>query len=105
MDSRVSAGELARLGVTVRIPATLRTYTSGQDEVLLEGSDLATLLRRLDEAFPGLRDRILDETGKPRPYVNVFVNEELVHEPLPQVRLSSGDVVHILPSVAGGSIG
>ena len=77
MESRVSAGELARLGVTVRIPTTLRAYTDGQDEVLLEGTDLAALLRRLDDAFPGIRERVVDETGAPRRYVNLFVNDEL----------------------------
>lgn len=105
MESRVSPEELARVGVTVRIPATLRTFTDGQDEVILEGADLATLLRRLDQAFPGIRDRVVDETGGPRRYVNVFVNDELVRGPLAQVRLASGDTVHILPSVAGGSDG
>ncbi len=105
MESRVSPEELARVGVTVRIPATLRTFTDGQDEVVLEGADLAELLRRLDGAFPGIRERVVDETGNPRRYVNLFVNDELVRGPLARVRLSSGDVVHILPSVAGGLIG
>ncbi len=105
MDSRIPPEQLTRLGVTVHIPPTLRTYTSGQDEVVLEGLDLATLLHRLDDAFPGIRQRVVDETGAPRPYVNLFVNEELVREPLLRVRLTSGDVVHILPSVAGGSFG
>ncbi len=97
--------QVARLGVTVHIPPSLRTFTDGQDEVLLEGADLDALVRQLDQAFPGIRDRIVDETGRPRPYVNVFLNEELVRQPLPEVRLSAGDVIHILPSVAGGSIG
>ncbi len=105
MESRLSPEELARVGVTVRIPATLRTFTDGQDEVILEGADLAALLRGLDDAFPGFRERVVDETGNPRRFVNVFLNNELVREPLDRVRLSSGDVVHILPSVAGGSNG
>lgn len=102
MDSRIPPTQVARLGITVHIPPTLRTFTDGQDEVLIEGGDLATLLTRLNEAFPGIRERVVDETGRARPYVNVFLNEELVREPLPAVRLVSGDVVHILPSVAGG---
>jgi molybdopterin converting factor small subunit len=105
MNSRLSPKQLERLAVTVHIPPTLRTYTQGQDEVVIEGADLGAILRRLDEAFPGIRERVVDETGSPRPYVNLFVNEELVREPLAQVPLSSGDVVHILPSVAGGSLG
>ena len=71
----------------------------------LEARDVAALLRALDDAFPGLRDRVVNEAGRPRPYVNVFVNEELVRAPLAEVRLAPGDEVHILPSVAGGSSG
>ena len=105
MDSRPSTEELARSGVTVHIPPALRSFTDGQDEVLLEVGTVTSLLKRLDDAFPGIRGRILDETGRPRPYVNVFVNDELVREPLDRVSLVAGDVVHILPSVAGGSLG
>jgi len=86
----------------VHVPPALRSYTSGRDEVLLEASDLASLLDLLDSAFPGLRDRIAEETGGPRRYVNVFVNDEQVRGPLSEARLAPGDVVHILPSVAGG---
>ncbi len=105
MDRRASPEEIARLGVTVHVPPALRTYTDGQDEVHLEAQDVASLLERLDVAFPGFRQRVVDETGRARPYVNVFVNEEMVRGPLAQIRLSPGDSVHILPSVAGGSNG
>ena len=105
MESRVSVEELARSGVTVHVPPALRSFTSGQDEVLLEARDVAALLQELDRAFPGIRGRILDETGRMRPYINVFVNEDLVRGPLEKVRLAAGDVVFILPSVAGGSLG
>jgi molybdopterin synthase sulfur carrier subunit len=105
MNPRSSPEDLARSGVTVRIPPALRSFTNGQDEVLLEAGDVASLLRELDDAFPGIRGRILDETGRPRPYVNVFVNDELVRERLDRVSLARGDAVHILPSVAGGSLG
>ena len=105
MDSRVSAKELGRVGVTVHIPPALRSFTSGQDEVLMEARDVASLLRELDAAFPGIRGRITDETGRMRPYVNLFVNEDLVRRPLEQVALGAGDAVFILPSIAGGSLG
>lgn len=105
MDRRISPEDVARLGVAVRIPPALRAYTQGQEEVYVEAGDVAVLLRFLDTAFPGIRDRVVDETGRPRPYVNVFVNDELVHAPLAEVRLSPGDAVHILPSVAGGCVG
>jgi molybdopterin synthase sulfur carrier subunit len=102
MDRRASPEEIARLGVTVYVPPALRTYTAGQDEVHVEADDVASLLERLNAAFPGIRTRVVDETGHARPYVNVFVNEELVRGPLADARLSSGDSVHLLPSVAGG---
>ncbi|HKZ99036.1 MAG TPA: MoaD/ThiS family protein [Thermoplasmata archaeon] len=102
MASRTSPEELARSAILVRIPPALRTYTGGQDEVVLEASDLGSLVDRLETAFPGIRDRIVDETGHRREYVNLFVNDELARSPLREVRLEPGDVVHILPSVAGG---
>lgn len=105
MDRRPSPEEIARPGVTVYVPPALRTFTDGQEEVHLEAGDVDALLKGLDDAFPGIRERVVDETGRPRPYVNVFVNEELVRDSLARVRLSPGDSVHILPSVAGGSSG
>jgi len=101
-QARGSADELMRSGVLVRVPHALREYTNGQDEVLLEALDVASLLRSLDATFPGIRDRVVDETGQPRRYVNVFVNEDLVRGDFEAARLHPGDVVHILPSVAGG---
>ncbi len=102
VTSASSPEEIARAGILVRIPPALRSYTDGQDEIVLEGSDVATLLSALDDAFPGIRDRVVDESGRRRPYVNVFVNEELVVTSLPDSKLRPGDIVHILPSVAGG---
>ncbi|TLZ73942.1 MAG: MoaD/ThiS family protein [Methanobacteriota archaeon] len=100
--TRASSDEIARTGVTVRIPPALRSYTDGQDEVVLEADDVASLLRSLDRGFPGIRDRVVDEAGQRRQYVNIFVNEDLLWSSLPEARLRRGDVVHILPSVAGG---
>jgi molybdopterin synthase sulfur carrier subunit len=102
VTSRASAEEIARVGILVRIPPALRSYTGGEDEVVLEASDLAGLLRALEASFPGIRDRVVDETGRRRPYVNVFLNEDLVMTPFADVPLKPGVVVHILPSVAGG---
>ncbi len=101
----MTANEAERVGVLVRIPSALRVYTHGQEEILLEASDLSALIVRLEEAFPGIADRIVDETGRSRQYVNLFVNEELMRGPLSSIRLSPGDAVHILPSIAGGCHG
>ncbi len=96
------AADAAAQGVLVRLPAALRSYTKGRGEVLLQAPDMAALLERLEEAFPGIRDRIVDELGRLRLYVNVFVNEELVRGSPSEVRLAPGDRVYILPSIAGG---
>jgi len=105
LESRVPSEDLARSGVLVRIPSALLSFTGGQDEILLDAADLASVLARLDEAFPGIGDRIVDEAGQLRQFVNVFVNAELIRAPPGRVALSPGDEVHILPSVAGGSLG
>lgn len=68
----------------------------------MEAETLATLIRVLEESFPGIEDRVVDERGLLRPYVNVFINGELVRRAPSEVGHSAGDVVHILPSVAGG---
>ena len=100
--SGVSPDGIARTGILVIIPPALRSYTDWQDEVVLEASDVAAVLRALDAAFPGIRDRVVDEAGRRRPYVNVFVNEELLLAAFADTKVKPGDVVHILPSVAGG---
>lgn len=102
VTSRMSAEEIARTGVLVRIPSALRSYTGGQDEVVLDAPDLAGMLESLESSFPGIRHRVVDEAGRRRPFVNVFLNEELVMTAFPDVALKPGDIVHILPSVAGG---
>jgi MoaD family protein len=69
----------------------------------LEIDDILELVTRLEEMFPNIRDRILDEHDRTRPYVNVFVNEESIRDlGAERTKLKDGDVIYILPSVAGG---
>ena len=88
---------------TVRIPTPLRPFTDGAADVVVEGSDVATALGALGERFAGLLDRVLDEDGALRPFVNVFVGSTNLRE-LDGLRteLREGDVISILPAVAGG---
>ncbi|ETK30818.1 MoaD/ThiS family protein [Microbispora sp. ATCC PTA-5024] len=91
------------MSVSVRIPTILRTYTNGAAEVSGDGGTLREVLQKLDADYPGIGGRILDETGKIRRFVNVYVGEE-------DVRFAEGldtptpDGVHIsiIPAVAGG---
>ncbi|MXZ99996.1 MAG: MoaD/ThiS family protein, partial [Acidimicrobiaceae bacterium] len=64
------------MAVTVRVPTTLRVLTAGASEVAVYGSTLAEVLDSLESSHPGFRDRILDEAGELRRFVNVFVSDD-----------------------------
>jgi molybdopterin synthase sulfur carrier subunit len=91
------------MAVTVRIPTILRTYTGGAAEVSTEGETLAEVIDALEGAHPGLRARVLDDSGKLRRFVNVYVNDDDVRfaEGL-ATKTGDGSSVSIIPAVAGG---
>ncbi|MER5651169.1 MULTISPECIES: MoaD/ThiS family protein [unclassified Streptosporangium] len=91
------------MSVSVRIPTILRTYTDGAAEVNGEGETLRDVLQKLDADFPGIGARILDESGKIRRFVNVYVGDEDVRfvDNL-DTATPSGVQVSIIPAVAGG---
>ena len=88
---------------TVRIPTTLRPMAGGKSEVEVEGSTVGEVLKSLDAAHPGFADRLLDDDGNLRKFVNVFVADDDVRfmdgleTPVPD-----GETVAIIPAVAGG---
>jgi molybdopterin synthase sulfur carrier subunit len=91
------------MSVSVRIPTILRTYTGGASEVTTEEGTLREVIAGLDAAYPGLCGRILDEGGKLRRFVNVYVGEEDVR--LAQgldTQVPPGVQVSVIPAVAGG---
>lgn len=88
---------------TVRIPASLRTFTQNQDEVQSPGATVGEVIQNLDAKYPGLRSRILDEKGALRRYVNLFHNEEdirFLQELATPVK--DGDRLAVVPAIAGG---
>jgi molybdopterin synthase sulfur carrier subunit len=89
--------------VTVRIPTQLRNLSGGASEVAVEGATVADALTALDAAHPGFGERLHDETGSLRRFVNVFVADEDIRF-LDGVKtaLVDGAVVSIVPAVAGG---
>ena len=89
--------------VTVRIPQPLRNLTGNQATVPGEGADLAGCIAGLEATFPGIKERIMDETGQLRRFVNVYVNGDDVRfiDGL-GTPLKDGDEVSIVPAVAGG---
>ncbi len=91
------------MSVKVRIPAPLRRLTGGQEVVTAEGSRLKDCIEALEAQFPGLKERLVDEAGQLRRFVNVYVNGEDVRflQGLDTI-LRPGDEVSIVPAVAGG---
>ena len=87
-----------------RIPGPLRRLSDGQVTVDVQATDLATAIAALDARYPGFKERLLDETGELRQFVNVYLNDE-------DVRLGAGlsaevhekDEISIVPAVAGGA--
>ena len=89
--------------VTVRVPTTLRTLTGGASEVSVEGATVGEVFEQLEAAHPGFAERLLDDDGGLRRFVNVFVADDDVRfleglaTPVPD-----GETVAIIPAVAGG---
>ena len=92
------------MSVNVKIPTPLRTLTSGKGEVSVEASTVEEAFARLNEEYSGLGERIFDETGEIRRFINVFVNEDNIKDKENlATTIQSGDTISILPSIAGGS--
>ncbi len=91
------------MSITVRVPTPLRRITNGQDKVAVEGSTLDEVISSLDAQFPGIRERICDDQGDIRNFVNIYVNGEDVRflDGL-GTTTSAGDELSIVPAVAGG---
>jgi molybdopterin synthase sulfur carrier subunit len=92
------------MAVTLRVPTILRTLTGGAAEVSVEGAaTLAEVIEKVDAEHPGIRGRVLDDDGKLRRFVNVYVGEDDVRfaDGL-QTATPDGSTVSIIPAVAGG---
>jgi molybdopterin synthase sulfur carrier subunit len=92
------------MAVNVRIPAPLRSLTNNLDIVPGEGGTVGVLIDALESTYPGIKDRICDDQGEIRRFVNVYVNGEDVRflDGL-GTALKSNDEISIVPAVAGGS--
>ena len=93
------------MSVTIRIPTTLRTLTGGSSQVEVEGGTVGEVLTALDAAHPGFADRLFDEAGNLRRFVNVFVaDDDVRYLKGLDTPVGAGQVVSIVPAVAGGQI-
>ena len=89
--------------VRVRIPTPLRSITKGSAEVQAKGDTVEGLVADLERQFPGLKERLVDEAGELRRFINVYVNEEDIRFlQSNKTALKDGDQVSIVPAIAGG---
>ena len=92
------------MSVRVKIPTQLRTLTDGSSEVEASGATVGALIEDLEKNHPGIKERILDETGALRRFVNVYVDDEDVRflQGI-ETQVPDGRQVSIIPAVAGGA--
>ncbi len=92
------------MGVMVRIPTPLRRMTNGQDKLEMDASTLSVMIDNLESSYPGFKERLIDENGDLRYFVNIYLNGEDVRflQGL-DTSTSSGDEISIVPAVAGGT--
>jgi sulfur-carrier protein len=90
--------------VKVRVPTPLMKLTDNQSEVAAEGATISDILNNLENQFAGIKERICDENGAPRRFINIYLNEEdirfLEGESTP---VKDGDEISIIPAIAGGA--
>lgn len=91
------------MSVRVRIPTPLRKLSNGSSEVFISGGTIGECVNALESQFPGFRERLCDEVGDLRRFVNIYVNGEDVRflSGL-STPIKAGDEVSIVPAVAGG---
>ena len=92
------------MAVKVKIPTPLRGLTNNQDTVSADGaSTIGEAIQNLEQQFPGMRERLLDDTGELRRFVNIYVNGEDIRflDGL-STSIKAGDELSIVPAVAGG---
>ena len=90
--------------VKVRIPTPLRSLTANQEEVEAGGATVRELIDDLEARYPGMKERLCDKDGKPRGFVNIYVNQQDVRFLQGEdTALAEGDEVSIIPAIAGGS--
>lgn len=88
---------------TVRIPTPLRKLTNNEEVISISAASVGDALNELQTRYPGIKERLIDEAGGVRRFVNIYVNEEDIRflENL-QTKLKDGDEVSIIPAIAGG---
>ena len=90
--------------VLVRIPTPLQKFTRNQSEVKVEGDTVSELLIQLDDQFPGVRERLCDDQGAVRKFINLYLNDEDIRfMDGEKTEVKDGDELAIIPAIAGGA--
>ncbi|MFC1623997.1 MoaD/ThiS family protein [Candidatus Omnitrophota bacterium] len=91
------------MAIKVKIPTPLQKHTDNQAEIKLDAVNVKELIESLEEKFPGIKDRLRDQDGKIRKFINVYVNEEDIRFlQMDATPLKDGDEISIIPAIAGG---
>ena len=91
------------MSAKIRIPTPLRKLTNDEELVEVDAATIADAINELQTRFPGIKERLLDDTGAVRRFVNVYVNEEDIRFLQNQdTALKDGDEISIIPAIAGG---
>ena len=92
------------MAVTVRIPTPLRRLTQNQPEVEADGDTIESLIENLEANYPGIKERICDESGNIRRFVNIYLNDEDIRFlDGNATAVKDGDEISVIPAIAGGS--
>lgn len=91
------------MSIKVRIPTPLQKLTGGKTEVPSAGSDVLEMIEDLEKNYPGIKERLCDEKGQLRRFINIFVNDQDIRfVDGEKTKLKDGDEVSIIPAIAGG---
>ena len=91
------------MAIKVRIPTPLMKLTDNQSEVSAEGETISDIINNLESQFNGIRDRICEESGSPRRFINIYINEEDIRFLEGEMTsVKDGDEISIIPAIAGG---
>lgn len=93
------------MSIRVRIPTPLRRFTGGAEEVGGSGDTIGSVVEDLEQKFPGIRERLYDEQGRVRRFVNIYVNgDDIRFLSSLDTPVKDGDEISIVPAIAGGSV-
>ena len=91
------------MSVRVRIPTPLRRFTANSEEVSVNGGTIGAVLEDLEGKYPGMKERLCDEQGRVRRFVNIYVNgDDIRFLDSLETQVKDGDEIAVVPAIAGG---